>query len=139
MKPHSQKVIKPWGYELILTSPESPVTGKLAFTKANHRWSYQYHDKKDEVITLIEGKAEFWLENENGVIEKLPMKIKQGYHVEPSKKHRFCALKNCWTVEVSTPEEGNTIRLEDDYARPSETEKIRKLTNRGWTSHEEKK
>lgn len=29
-------------------------------------------------------------------------------------------------------EKGNTYRLQDDYARPNETEEMRKKPNRGW-------
>lgn len=139
MKPYSQKVIKPWGYEIILTPPESPVIGKIAFTNAGQRWSLQYHDKKNETLCLISGECELWLENEKGEIEKIKMEPHVGYQIKPFKKHRFCAIKECISVEFSTPEEGNTVRLEDDYRRPTETEEIRKLTNRGWTAHEEKK
>jgi len=35
-------------------------------------------------------------------------------------------------LEVSTPEIGTTFRLEDDYARPDETESVREAPGRGW-------
>ena len=34
--------------------------------------------------------------------------------------------------EVSTPEKGKTVRLEDDYGRGDETEEMRQLPNHGW-------
>ncbi len=125
MKPYLQKVLKPWGYEILLTSSDSPVTGKIAFTKAGKRWSFQYHDVKDETLCLLRGEAEFWLENEEGDVEKFMMERLKGYRVKPFKKHRFCAIKNCLSVECSTKEEGTTVRLEDDYSRGSETEEKR--------------
>jgi len=128
----SQKIKKPWGFEILYTQPESPFAGKIAFTKARHRWSFQYHDKKEENICLIKGEAEIWLEGNNGEIEKIKMEPYLGYYIKPFQKHRFCAITDCWTVETSTPEIGNTFRLEDDYRRDTETEKVRKQTNRGW-------
>lgn len=128
-----QKVIKPWGYELILCPPNSPVMGKYSYTKAGNRWSFQYHDQKEETICLLRGKAILWLENDKEKIEKIKMEPKKGYLIKPFKKHRFCAITDCVSIEISTPEKGNTIRLEDDYRRPTETEEIRKSPDRGWS------
>lgn len=128
----SQKIEKPWGFEILYTQTESPFVGKLAFTKAGQRWSLQYHDQKEEDICLIEGEAEIWLENEKKEIEKIKMEKYLGYHVKPFQKHRFHALSDCWTVETSTPEIGNTVRIEDDYQRDTETEQVREQANRGW-------
>ena len=132
MNPFSKKIEKPWGYEILLTSEDSPVTGKIAFTKAGHRWSFQYHDQKEETICLYSGEAEFWLEDESGEIIKEKMVPMSGYRVKPMQKHRFCAISDCWTFESSTPEKGNTFRLEDDYTRTTETEELRNQPNRGW-------
>ena len=131
-KPYQLKVKKPWGYEILFTQENLPFIGKISFTKAGHRWSFQYHDKKEENLCLIIGEAELWIEGKNGEIKKIRMDVLQGYHLEPFQKHRFCAITDCWTVEVSTPEVGNTVRLEDDYKRLTETEEIRKQPNRGW-------
>lgn len=132
MEPFSHKVEKPWGYEILLSTPDQPFGSKIAFTKAGHRWSFQFHDQKEENICLFSGQAEIWLENEEGETQKMPMKTLAGYHIKPNKKHRFCALTDCWTFESSTPEVGNTVRLEDDYQRDTETEDVRKLPDRGW-------
>lgn len=136
MKPYSQRIEKPWGFEILFTQKERSFIGKIAFTKAGSRWSFQYHDQKDENICLIMGEAELWLEDESGKIEKIKMDCLKGYHVKPLAKHRFCALTDCWTVEASTPEIGETVRLEDDYKRGTETEEVRKLPDRGWKTNE---
>ena len=127
-----EKVEKPWGYEILYTQKESSYVGKITFTKAGHRWSFQYHDQKEEDICLIKGEAEIWLENEKGEIEKSKMEQYHGYHVKPLQKHRFCAITDCWSIETSTPEIGNTFRIEDDYQRDTETEQVREQANRGW-------
>jgi hypothetical protein len=50
-----------------------------------------------------------------------------GYHVAVGQRHRLCAAPDAdaTVVEASTPEAGTTLRLEDDYARPHETEELR--------------
>ncbi|MFH1560991.1 MAG: cupin [Patescibacteria group bacterium] len=122
MKAFSQKINKPWGYELLITPPESPTTGKLAFTKAGQRWSLQYHDKKDETICLISGKASLIHQGQS-----LRMKTMQGYRIKPGEQHRLVAETDCLSLEVSTPEKGSvTVRLEDDYGRGNETDAVRK-------------
>lgn len=134
MKPYIQKIIKPWGYEIVFTPPESPVTGKVEHVLAGRRCSYQYHDKKQETLILINGQAKLIIEGQEIVME--PYK---GYFIKPMVKHRFGGITDCDIFESSTKEEGNTVRLEDDYSRPTETEELRKQPNRGWTAHEEKR
>lgn len=125
MNAYQLKVEKPWGFEILYTQKELPYTGKIAFTKAGKRWSYQYHDKKEENICLISGEAEIWIENADGKIEKIKMIPLNGYDIKPFQKHRFCAITDCWSIETSTPEIGNTVRLEDDYQRNTETQEDR--------------
>lgn len=122
MKPYAEKIIKPWGYELIFTPPESPVVGKIEHIMAGRRCSYQYHDKKQETLILIKGKAKLIIEG-----KEFEMEPNHGYFVRSLIKHRFCAITDCDIVESSTKEEGNTVRLEDDYNRPTETEAMRKI------------
>lgn len=119
-----QKIEKPWGYELILTPSDSPVTGKILHINAGCRLSYQYHDQKQESLTLISGKA-LLIYEENQEIKEMPMELNKGYFVKPFEKHRLKAISDCDIMEVSTPETGNTVRLEDDYSRSTETQKDR--------------
>ena len=118
------KVEKPWGYELILTPPESPVTGKILHINANCRLSYQYHDQKEESLTLINGEA-LLIGEENGQLTEIQMELNKGYFIKPMQKHRLKGMTDCEVMEVSTPETGNTVRLEDDYKRDTETEEDR--------------
>lgn len=121
MKPYAQKIIKPWGYEIIFTPPDSPVTGKILHLKTGARFSYQYHDKKQETLCLLKGKAKIIIDDQVMKMEPL-----EGYFITPMMKHRCWAITNCDILEASTKEEGNTVRLKDDYKRGTETEEIRK-------------
>ncbi len=132
MMPYQLKVEKPWGYELILTPNDSPITGKILHLNTGCRFSLQYHDKKEESLILISGEAEIILEDEKGTLSTFRMESRKGYYIKPFRKHRVRAISECEIMEVSTPEKGNTVRLEDDYSRETETEEMRKLPNRGW-------
>ena len=56
-----------------------------------------------------------------------------GYSCSIGQRHRLVGVTDCDVLEVSTPEIGTTFRLEDDYARPDETEAVRHEPGRAWT------
>jgi len=130
--PYQKRVEKPWGYEIIFTPKTAPAVGKLLHIKAGCRLSFQYHDEKEETGVLVSGKARFLLEDSDGTMKEIDMEPDKGYHVAPFQKHRYIAVTDCDIFEASLPETGNTIRLEDDYKRPTETEAVRNEPNRGW-------
>lgn len=122
----STKITKPWGYEIIFSPEDSGVTSKLLHIDAGKRFSFQYHDQKEENLTLIEGKCKLHLEDKEGQIKVFEMEEKKGYFIRPFQKHRCEAIIDCDILESSTKESGNTVRLEDDYQRGTETEEKRK-------------
>lgn len=125
--PFQEKINKPWGYELVLASLEgTPVTSKILHLNSGARFSLQYHDEKEEVLTLINGDALLYIEDENGVIKQVKMEPKKGYLIRAMQKHRCEGITDCDILESSTNETGNTVRLEDDYNRGTETEEQRK-------------
>jgi len=130
--PFSKRVEKPWGYELIFTSEDLPYTGKIMHIKAGTRQSLQVHDKKQETYFLASGKAGVIIENTQGELETIEFEQGKGYTTKVGQKHRIFALEDSDVWEVSTPETGTTYRIEDDYARGNEDEKVRKEPNRGW-------
>ncbi len=127
IKSFLERVEKPWGFELILTPPEAPFTGKILHINQSARWSYQYHEKKQETLCLINGRAKIVFNDHDEEME-----LKKGYLIKPLDKHRVQSITDCDLFEVSTKEEGTTVRLQDDYKRPDETEELRKQPNRGW-------
>ena len=110
-------VKKPWGKELWLELNEK-YCYKRIHINAGHRTSYQYHLKKLETNYLIEGQAEVWLENEEGVVEKTIMNGGDFFTVVPPRKHRVIALTDIILQEVSTPEVDDVVRIQDDAERP---------------------
>lgn len=131
-EPFSKKITKPWGEEYIFTPEGLERTGKILLVKAGKRLSFQYHDEKEETLSLFSGEALFLLENAAGEIEKIPMQKFSGYTVRIGQKHRIEAIQDSYLIEVSSPEKGTTVRIEDDFDRNDETEDIRREGNRGW-------
>ncbi len=118
--PTSRKTDKPWGHEICFTPKQLERVGKTLFVKAGHRLSLQAHTQKEETLCLTDGQAKIWLEDNQGEIKPIKMKKNHGYTVYPGQKHRIEAIKDSLIFEVSSPEEGKTLRLEDDYNRSSE-------------------
>lgn len=125
-KPYLKRVEKPWGYELHWVEEGMPYMGKVLHIDAGKRLSLQVHDQKQESYWLINGKADVMLENTQGELETTHLEKGQGYTTLLGQKHRLVGVTDCDIIEVSTPEMGTTLRLEDDYKRPDETPEQRK-------------
>lgn len=124
LAPRARRIEKPWGFELLLSPQEAPYCAKLIHVRAGERLSLQVHDTKVETQTLVSGKGVLVLEGPDGQLHEVPMEPGLGYHVAVGQRHRLCAApdEDAVVFEASTPELGTTYRLEDDYARPDETE-----------------
>ncbi|MEK7472908.1 MAG: cupin [Patescibacteria group bacterium] len=131
VKPYVLKVEKPWGYELILTNENSKkITSKILHVNSGKRISLQYHDNKEEAITLISGSSILHIENGLGEVVKINMELNKGYLILPFQIHRFEAITDSQLIESSTAESGNTYRLEDDYSRGTETDDDRNTSRK---------
>jgi len=109
-------VHKPYGKEIWLELNEFYCTKRI-YMNAGTRASYQYHNKKHETNYIISGEAEVWLENDEGVVEKIRVKANDYYVVRPLRKHRIIAITDIVLQEVSTPQVDDVVRLEDDHGR----------------------
>jgi hypothetical protein len=127
LEPRARRIDKPWGYEILLTPPDAPYTSKLIHVRAGKRLSLQLHDTKVETQTLVGGNGVLVLEGTDGELHEIAMQPGVGYHVAVGQRHRLCAAPDhdATIFEASTPEVGVTLRLEDDYARPDETDQLR--------------
>ena len=128
LEPTARRIDKPWGYEVLLSPGDVPYTFKLIHVKAGKRLSLQLHDTKIETQTLVAGRGVLVLEGSDGQLHEIEMQPGVGYHVAVGQRHRTCAAPDvdATILEASTPEAGTTLRLEDDYKRPDETEAVRK-------------
>jgi mannose-6-phosphate isomerase len=127
LEPFARRIEKPWGYEILLSPPDAPYTSKLIHVLAGKRLSLQVHDLKVETQTLVAGDGILVLEGPDGQLHDIRMQTGVGYHIAVGQRHRTCAGPggDATIFETSTPEIGTTMRLEDDYARPHETEQLR--------------
>jgi len=127
LEPLARRIEKPWGYEILLTPDDSPYAAKLIHVNAGKRLSLQVHDTKVETMTLVAGRGLLVLDGPDGTLHEVWMKPGVGYSVAVGQRHRLCAApsEDATIFEASTPEVGVTTRLEDDYARPDETDAVR--------------
>ena len=109
-------VHKPWGKEEWLELNDS-YCYKRIYINAGYKTSFQYHHYKKETNYIISGKAEVWLENDSGVIEKKLMEAGDFFNVKPPRKHRVIAITDIILQEVSTPEVDDVIRIDDEFNR----------------------
>lgn len=109
-------VHKPWGKEEWLELNEA-YCYKRIYINAGYKTSYQYHEFKRETNYIIEGTAEVWLENEEGVVERKIMKAGEYFNVIPPRKHRVIAITDIILQEVSTPHVDDVIRINDEFSR----------------------
>jgi mannose-6-phosphate isomerase len=121
-----KKVEKPWGYEIHWVPEGMPYMGKILHIDAGKRLSMQVHDQKQETYWLLDGDCDLIMENSKGELDTIHMKKGVSYTTMIGQRHRHQAVSDCNVMEVSTPEMGTTLRLEDDYKRPDETPEQRK-------------
>lgn len=112
-----KKIDKPWGYEVLWTSPDSGnYVGKIMCIYPGQRMSLQYHKKKEETVYVMSGILRIWESEDDEAYEDVaPGSI---YHVSPGQIHRFgSGTSIVMLVEVSTNHLEDVIRLKDDYER----------------------
>lgn len=120
-----KRIEKPWGYELHWTPADQPYMGKILHVNAGAKLSLQAHDQKRESWIVMTGRAKVIWENNAGELSETELEPGRGYTCALGQRHRLAGITDCDVIEVSTPEIGTTWRLEDDYARPDETEEQR--------------
>lgn len=127
LAPNARRIEKPWGYEILLSPTEAPYAAKLIHVRAGTRLSLQVHDTKVETQTLLAGRGFLVLEGPDGELRDVWLEPGVGYHIAVGQRHRLCAApdEDVTVFEASSPELGVTYRLDDDYARPHETEEVR--------------
>ena len=116
------KVEKPWGYELIFAVTER-YAGKLLHVKAGESLSLQFHNVKDEAWYVLEGRAEVELGAPGeSVLASEVVGRGAAFRFTPGTVHRLKAVEDTTILEVSTPELGDVVRLEDVYGREGTSE-----------------
>ena len=112
----SRVVQKPWGtYQNLLDSEEGKV--KKIIVDPNHRPSYQYHFKREEIWVVVCGTGIVTIDDKDSQVSEGSV-----VRVPTEAKHR---IKNTGTSELIFIEvqlgsyfgEDDIVRVEDDYKR----------------------
>ena len=129
-KPYMRKISKDWGHEIHFVPDGLSYMGKILHLDEGSRTSLQAHDKKQESWYFGGGNPILLIENTDGEMQEIHLQDGEGYTCMIGQKHRLMGGKGGGVfIEVSTPEDGNTFRLEDDYNRTTETEDSRQKRN----------
>ena len=112
----TRRVDKPWGHELIWALTDR-YCGKILVIETGRRLSLQYHEEKDESILVLSGRLRLLLDDDAGVLTDRELGAGESAHIAVGRRHRYEAIERVELVEVSTPELGDVVRIEDDFGR----------------------
>jgi mannose-6-phosphate isomerase len=115
---------KPWGHEMIFAGLDGKYVGKIIHVSAGHALSLQYHQRKDETISVLAGAA--LIEHGPSAEALTSQHFGPGdtIHLPPGALHRITAITDLTFAEASTAQPGwreDVIRLEDKYGRAGTT------------------
>lgn len=108
--------LKPWGREIWFAAT-SRYAGKILELKKGHRFSLQYHEKKEETQYVYSGKIRFTYGDSPDQLQEKILEPGAVIHIHPGMIHRVEALEDTQIFEVSTPELNDVVKLSDDYGR----------------------
>ena len=105
---------KPWGKEIVWTRTEWYMSKLLVISKGE-QLSLQVHKYKEESMLVLSGKVKIQLDDHESISSSGDF-----FDIYHGTKHRVTALEDSVILEVSTPDIGDTTRLEDKYGRYSD-------------------
>lgn len=111
---------KPWGHETIFADGQHGYVGKLIAVDAGQALSLQYHQHKDETISVISGEAVFEHGPSADLLTSRTMRPGDVVHVPAEVLHRITAVSDLLFAEASTAGHGwrdDVVRLSDRYGR----------------------
>jgi mannose-6-phosphate isomerase-like protein (cupin superfamily) len=120
----AQRQPKPWGHEQIFAAEDGRYLGKIIYVNAGQSLSLQYHQHKEETISLLSGTAEVQYGPIGGQLTEKRFEPGDTIHLPPLVVHRVTAVTDIVFAEVSTAPDGwreDVVRLEDSYGRAGTT------------------
>lgn len=98
---------------------------KILIISPNQRLSWQYHYKRKEVWSVLEGPVGIMLSPDNNERDMIIANKGDIICVDKEERHRIIGLSNYsiiaelwWHINILDPsEEGDIVRLQDDYKR----------------------
>ena len=112
-----RRVDKPWGHEEVFAFVEGRFCGKAIHVTQGHSLSLQYHEAKEETISVQSGRLKVEVGPHEDSLEEFELEPGESIHLLPLTRHRVTALVDTVMLEASTTELTDVVRLEDRYGR----------------------
>ena len=112
-----KRVDKPWGHEEWFALVDGKFCGKAIHVAQAHALSLQYHEEKEEVISVQSGRLQCERGRSEDALETFELLPGESVHLLPGVRHRVTALEDTGMLEASTTQVHDVVRLEDRYGR----------------------
>ena len=112
-----KRVDKPWGHEEIFALVDGKFCGKAIHVSEGHALSLQYHERKEETISVQSGRLRVEVGLDEQALEEFELSPGESIHLRPGVRHRVTAVEDTVMLEASTTELDDVVRLEDRYGR----------------------
>jgi mannose-6-phosphate isomerase len=112
-----RRVDKPWGHEEVFALVDGRFCGKAIHVTEGHALSLQYHERKEETISVQSGRLQVEVGLSEDALETFVLEPGESVHLRPGVRHRVTALVDTVMLEASTTELDDVVRLEDRYGR----------------------
>jgi len=112
-----ERIDKPWGHEEWFALVQGRFCGKALHVVAGHSLSLQYHEVKEETVSVQSGRLLFEVGLPGQPLEQFELLPGETVHLLPGTRHRMTALEDTVVLEASTTELDDVVRLEDRYGR----------------------
>ena len=112
-----RRIDKPWGHEELFAFVDGKFCGKALHVRAGHALSLQYHEQKEEIVSVQSGLLKFEIGVHEDELEEFELCPGESIHLRPGTRHRVTAIVDTVILEASTTELMDVVRLEDRYGR----------------------
>ncbi|HEV7526216.1 MAG TPA: cupin [Acidimicrobiia bacterium] len=112
-----ERVEKPWGHEIHFAVVDGKYCGKALHVLQGHALSLQYHERKEETVSVQSGRLLFEVGGLDGELESFELLAGESVHLRPGTRHRMTAIVDTVVLEASTTELDDVVRLDDRYGR----------------------
>ena len=117
-----QRVDKPWGHEEVFALVDGKFCGKAIHVNDGHSLSLQYHEQKEEMISVQSGRLRVEVGLDEHALEEFDLEMGESIHLRPGVRHRVTAIGDTVMLEASTTQLWDVVRLEDRYGRQGTSE-----------------
>ena len=87
-----RRVDKPWGHEEVFALVDGKFCGKAIHVNDGHALSLQYHEEKEETISVQSGRLRVEIGEHEDALESFDLEPGESIHLRPGVRHRVTAL-----------------------------------------------